>query len=56
MAFCRILINFVAKRAKCMPSVAKLVPLGMLAVNTEQAVWNQWNGTVEWSSGMEYWN
>jgi hypothetical protein len=21
-----------------------------------RAVWNQWNGTVEWNSGMEYWN
>ena len=20
------------------------------------AVWNQWNGMVEWTSGMEYWN
>ena len=20
------------------------------------AVWNQWNGMVEWNSGMEYWN
>ena len=21
-----------------------------------RAVWNQWNGMVEWNSGMEYWN
>ena len=20
------------------------------------AVWNQWNGMVEWNSGMQYWN
>ena len=19
-------------------------------------VWNQWNGMVEWTTGMEYWN
>ena len=31
-------INFVAKRAKCMPSVAMLVALVMLAVNTEQGI------------------
>ena len=21
-----------------------------------EGVWNQWNGMVEWTSGMEYWN
>ena len=22
----------------------------------KRVVWNQWNGLVEWNSGMEYWN
>ena len=21
-----------------------------------RGVWNQWNGMVEWNTGMEYWN
>ena len=28
----------------------------MLLMNSEMAVKNQWNGMLEWNTGMEYWN
>ena len=24
--------------------------------NNERGVWNQWNGMMEWTTGMEHWN
>ena len=43
----------------CLCSYHENVRLLLVALKEHsslRAVWNQWNGTVEWNTGMEYWN
>ena len=36
--------------------VVKRLAIALAFCHAYEAVWNQWNGIVEWNGGMEYWN